>query len=243
MRYGLVSDIHSNLPALESVVVALDDLGIDQLVCLGDIVGYGPNPNECVELLRRRHCASIMGNHDEAIVDESADESFNELAREAIRWTRATLSAENKAYLASLPDSVEFDDFAVIHGAPAFRFAYIMDAAGASEAFRHVERPLTFVGHTHVAEVYFQNEADRTFHNRLPNGGKIAIEPEFRYIVNPGSVGQPRDHNPHASFAIYDRSGHFVDVRRVAYDVARVRRLIEDARLPAPLGARLEVGA
>lgn len=242
-RYGFVSDIHSNLVALKTVIAAIDEMGVDQIVCLGDIVGYGPNPNECIDLLRRRRCTAIMGNHDEAIVDPSADESFNDLARAAIEWTRHALTPENTAYLAALPDSIEFDDFAIIHGAPGYRFAYLVDAAGAAEAFRHVMRPLTFVGHTHVAEVYLQNAARRTFHERLPNGGRIAIEPEFRYIVNPGSVGQPRDYNPLASFAVYDQVKRTVDVRRVEYDIARVRRLIDEAQLPEFLGARLELGA
>jgi len=242
LRYGILSDVHSNLPALTTVLDALDEAGAEELVCLGDIVGYGPNPNECVTMLRKRRAVTVIGNHDEAASKASGDEDFNPIARLAIEWTRSALSADNVSFLASLPDTALFDDFAVVHGAPEHRFAYILDAAGARHAFQHVKKPLTFVGHSHVAEVYYQDERGRTYHDRLLHGGLIAIEPEYRYIVNPGSVGQPRDRNPQASFALYDSEARSIDVRRVTYDIASVRRRIEAAHLPSELGARLETG-
>ena len=221
---------------------ALDEAGAEELVCLGDIVGYGPDPNECVTMLRKRRAVTVIGNHDEAASKASGDEDFNPIARLAIEWTRSALSADNVSFLASLPDTALFDDFAVVHGAPEHRFAYILDAAGARHAFQHVKKPLTFVGHSHVAEVYYQDERGRTYHDRLLHGGLIAIRPEYRYIVNPGSVGQPRDRNPQASFALYDSEARSIDVRRVTYDIASVRRRIEAAHLPSELGARLETG-
>ena len=242
MRYGILSDVHSNLPALQTVIDALDEAQIDATICLGDVVGYGPNPNECVELLRERDAVIVMGNHDEAAAKPGGDENFNPLAQAAIEWTRAALSADNAAYLAGLPDTKQFDDFAIVHGAPGDRFAYILDAAGARHAFQDAKKPLTFVGHSHVAEVYYQDEDGRTFHDRLMHGGLITVDSGYRYIVNPGSVGQPRDRNPQASFALYDNGERTIDVRRVTYDIGTVQRRIEAVNLPWQLGARLATG-
>jgi predicted phosphodiesterase len=241
MRYGILSDIHSNFDALNAVINELDVLGIDKLVCLGDIVGYGPSPNECCDLLRARGCLAIAGNHDEAAVSGDAD-SFNSLARAAIAWTKDELSEANREFLAHLPRELQFDSFVAVHGAPVFHFEYILNVLDAQSAFERVSRPVTFIGHTHIAEVYFQDERGRTFHQKLSGGGKIQVTPEFRFIINPGSVGQPRDHNPQASFAYFDDVSRAIEVRRVTYDVGRVRELMETANLPLQLSERLSIG-
>jgi len=255
LRYGIVSDIHSNLDALEAVVQELDGLGMEQLVCLGDIVGYGPNPNECCELLQSRNCIAIAGNHDEAAVQSAGAERFNALAAEAIEWTREQLSKKNRAYLRGLPREHAFPSFEIVHGAPEAHFDYILGVTDARGAFERVRKPLTFIGHTHVAEVYFQERRakngeagagerarGRTFHQRLSRGGRIEVTERFRYIVNPGSVGQPRDRNPQASFAWYDEAASEIEIRRVTYDVMRVRERMESAQLPRELAERLSLG-
>ncbi|HEV2038234.1 MAG TPA: metallophosphoesterase family protein [Candidatus Eremiobacteraceae bacterium] len=242
MRYGIVSDIHSNFDALTAVLRELDGLGMDALVCLGDIVGYGPSPNECCDLLRERGCIAIAGNHDEAAVSLAEADSFNTLAREAIAWTRNELSESNREFLRSLPREFRFDSFVIVHGAPTFHFEYFLNVIDAESAFERVTAPVTFIGHTHVAEVYYQDEHQRTFHQKLSGGGRIDVAPQYRYIVNPGSVGQPRDRNPQASFAYYDDSAGLIEVRRVTYDVMKVRERMEQANLPAQLGDRLSVG-
>ena len=242
MRYGILSDIHSNFDALTAVVRELDGLGMDALVCLGDIVGYGPSPNECCDLLRARGCISIAGNHDEAAVLPGEAESFNALARTAIAWTRNELSESNREYLRSLPREHRFDSFVIVHGAPTFHFEYILNVIDAQSAFERITAPVTFIGHTHVAEVFYQDEQRRTFHQKLSGGGRIEVEPQYRYIINPGSVGQPRDRNPQASFAYFDDTAGVIEVRRVTYDVMRVRELMEQANLPSQLGDRLSVG-
>jgi predicted phosphodiesterase len=242
MRYGVLSDIHSNVDALASVLRELDGLDIDTLVCLGDIVGYGPNPNEACDVLRQRGCVAIAGNHDEAAVTTTDADSFNSLARKAIVWTRDQLSESNRQYLASLPREYRFDTFAIVHGAPGSPFDYIQTVADAEAAFERVSAPLTFVGHTHVAEVYYQDGSGRTYHQRLAAGGRIEIADGYRYIINPGSVGQPRDRNPQASFASFDDAARLVEIRRVTYDVMRVRERMQDADLPAQLGDRLAIG-
>lgn len=242
MRYGIFSDVHSNVTALQSVLAELDGANVDRLICLGDIVGYGPNPNECCAILRQRGVAAIMGNHDEAALSNEHDEWFNDNAQAAIAWTRRNLAAENRAFLAALPAELAFDSFALVHGSPARHFDYILDVGDAVRAFRATQKPITFVGHSHVAEVYFQAADGRTFHERLAHGGSVVIESGFRYIINPGSVGQPRDRNPQASYAIYDEARGAVDVRRVNYDIGAVQRLMEEAKLPGALATRLSVG-
>jgi predicted phosphodiesterase len=257
MRYGIVSDIHSNLDALDAVLRELDGLGMDQLVCLGDIVGYGPNPNECCDVLRQRGCLAIAGNHDEAATMASSVEGFNSLAAAAIAWTRTQLTPENSAFLTGLPRERDFKTFEVVHGAPDAHFDYILDLADACDAFEHVRRPITFIGHTHVAEVFFQDcsnrptdqldqagvsDSGRTYHQRLVHGGRIEITPQYRYIINPGSVGQPRDRNPQASFARFDDDANLIEIRRVTYDVMRVREKMEQASLPPRLAERLSLG-
>jgi diadenosine tetraphosphatase ApaH/serine/threonine PP2A family protein phosphatase len=243
MRYGIVSDVHSNHEALKAVIQELDEIGIDRLLCLGDIVGYGPNPNECCDLLRARECLAISGNHDEAAVSGSGANFFNSVAREALVWTQGELTAENRHYLSQLPRERQFDGFDIVHGSPAQAFDYIMDVRDAKLAFESVSKPLTFVGHSHVAEVYYQDAAGGTFQQKLAHGGRIEVLPEYRYIINVGSVGQPRDRNPQASFAFYDDGARAVEIRRVQYDIKGVQERILRARLPRQLGERLALGA
>jgi len=224
------------------VLAELDALGIDELICLGDIVGYGPSPNECCDLLRARRCVSIAGNHDEAAAKDFGIDYFSPLAREAIEWNRAALTQEHLAYLFDLPRERHFDGFDIVHGAPVHHFDYILDVIDAQAAFERTDASLTFVGHSHIAEVYYQDRSGRTYQQRLQHGGRVEISPEFRYIVNPGSVGQPRDRNPQAAYAIIDVPNRFVDVRRVTYDVRGVQERIELAHLPPQLGERLSIG-
>jgi len=242
MRYGIISDVHSNIEALKTVLAELDNLRIDSLICLGDIVGYGPNPNECCALLQARNCLSIAGNHDEAAASDTGLEYFSPLAREALEWNRAALSQEHIAQLAALPRERHFPGFEIVHGAPVYHFDYILDVIDAQAAFERTEAALTFIGHTHIAEVYYQDASRRTYQQRLPHGGRVEITPEYRYIVNPGSVGQPRDRNPQAAFAVYDAAERYVDVRRIAYDVASVQERIQSVHLPPQLGERLTIG-
>ena len=242
MRYGIISDIHSNVEALKIVLAELDALGVEKLYCLGDVVGYGPNPNECCKLLRERNAIVIAGNHDEAAISDVGADAFNPVAREAIDWTKTVLEPENRAYLASLPRQRREDGFGVVHGAPLFAFDYILDVDDARRAFEHVDVRLTFVGHTHVAEVYYQDGSGRTFQQKLPHGGRIEIVDDYRYIINPGSVGQPRDMNPQAAYGFYDPQERTVELRRVSYDIGKVQERIEDAHLPSQLAARLTVG-
>jgi diadenosine tetraphosphatase ApaH/serine/threonine PP2A family protein phosphatase len=209
---------------------------------LGDIVGYGPNPNECVERIRLRATATVLGNHDVAAIDNFGLQYFNPAAREAMRWTQRVISPESVEWLNGLGYEFRMPDFLLVHGAPVNYFEYILDKAGAARAFAATDAPLVFVGHTHIAEYYALAPDGTIAHKHLQQGGEFRLEPGTRYIVNVGSVGQPRDLNPDASFGLYDPDARTVAIVRFAYPIAQVQEKIASAHLPDALARRLLVG-
>jgi diadenosine tetraphosphatase ApaH/serine/threonine PP2A family protein phosphatase len=239
-RYAIVSDIHSNIEALDAALALIPVE--DELLCLGDIVGYGPNPNECVEKICALATATVLGNHDVAAIDNYGLAYFNPAAREAMRWTQRVLSADNTAWLNSLGYEYRLPEFLLVHGAPKNYFEYILDKAGAARAFAATDAPLTFIGHTHIAEYYALGPDGAIAHKHLQNGGEFALAPDTRYIVNVGSVGQPRDLNPRASFGFFDPAARTVSIVRFDYPIARVQEKIVSAHLPQALARRLLVG-
>ena len=240
MRYAVVSDVHSNIDSLDAVFAQLRD--DDALLCLGDIVGYGPNPNECVEKIRERATATVLGNHDVAAIDDFGLAYFNPAAREAMRWTQRVLTPENKAWLDSLGYEFRMPDFLLVHGAPVNYFEYILDKPAAARAFAATDAPIIFIGHTHIAEVYTLRPDGAIEHAHLQQGGEVQLDEGSRYLINVGSVGQPRDLNPRASFAIYDSEARTVTITRFDYPIARVQEKIASAQLPDALARRLVVG-
>ncbi len=212
------------------------------MLCLGDIVGYGPNPNECVALVRERATIAVLGNHDVAAIDDYGLEYFNPAAREAIAWTQKILTAENGAWLSSLAYEARMPEYLLVHGAPVDYFSYILDTASATEAFAATDAPLVFVGHSHIAEYYALPPNGRVTHRQVQQGGTLALEAGTRYIVNVGSVGQPRDRNPAAAFAWYDDAAGTIVWERVPYPIARVQEKIAAAHLPLALAHRLTHG-
>ena len=240
MRYAVLSDIHSNLDALEAAFALIRD--DDAVLCLGDIVGYGPNPNECVERIRLRHTATVLGNHDVAAIDDYGLAYFNPAAREAMRWTQGVLSAENRGWLDKLGYEFRMPDFLLVHGAPVNYFEYILDKAAAARAFAATDAPLIFIGHTHIAEIYALAPDGSIEHSHLQQGGTVQMRDGVRYLVNVGSIGQPRDLNPRASFGFYDTTARTISVERVEYPIAEVQAKIASAHLPDALARRLLVG-
>jgi diadenosine tetraphosphatase ApaH/serine/threonine PP2A family protein phosphatase len=208
---------------------------------LGDIVGYGPDPNECVRLVRERAQTTVMGNHDLAAIENFGLQYFNAPARVAIEWTQTVLSQESIDFLSDLAYEARTRGYLLVHGAPVRYFSYILDVAGARRAFASTDAPLIFVGHSHIAE-YYALEGDRIEHRHMQQGGELELAPGVRYIVNVGSVGQPRDLNPRASFAWYDEAGRRVAWERVDYDISAVAAKIEHEHLPPYLGERLQAG-
>ncbi|HEY5427180.1 MAG TPA: metallophosphoesterase family protein [Candidatus Tumulicola sp.] len=240
MRYAIVSDVHGNLESLQRVLAMLapDDV----LMCLGDMVGYGPNPNECVALLRERARHAVLGNHDLAALENYGTEYFNDAARSAIEWTQTVLDADSRTWLNALPYELRLPEFLLVHGAPVNYFEYILDKRTAAKAFERTDAPLVFIGHTHIAE-YWVREPDGTIgHKHMQHGGELILESDRRYIVDVGSVGQPRDLNPEASFVLYEPDRASVQWVRYDYPIAVVQEKIRAAHLPDYLANRLESG-
>lgn len=241
MRYGIFSDVHSNLDALQAVVKAYKKEAIDAYLCVGDVVGYAANPIECIDEVRRLTKVTIAGNHDRASIDLLSSNYFNPVAAGAIAWTKEHLDNKAKAFLQTLKFVYSDEDLTLVHGTLASPedFSYMVDYYSARETFSLLKTPACFIGHTHVAGLFIKAEDDTIYYRSL---GRINIEGSRRYIINVGSVGQPRDSNPHAAYGIYDTKTKVVEIKRVAYDIEVTRKKIADAGLSRFLGDRLLVG-
>jgi predicted phosphodiesterase len=241
MRYAVFSDIHSNLQALEAVLAAYASEHIDAYLCIGDIVGYGADPNECIQRVAALPAVTVAGNHDQAALGIFSSQDFNPEAQEALRWTSERLSGSSRAFLASLPLVHATPDLVMVHGsldAPE-SFRYLTAASGCAPTFERMERAVCFVGHTHVP-VVFVREPDGAV--RYQDAEVTTVMPDRRYIVNVGSVGQPRDSVPQATYCIYDTQRSTIEIRRRPYEVFTARRRIIEAGLPQFLGDRLLTG-
>ena len=247
MRYLILSDIHSNDEALAAVLARVRRKRFERVVILGDFVGYGANPNHVVDRIRRlrREKIAIRGNHDKVVCGLDAGDLFNPIALAAARWTAEKLTPRNFHYLAALPvGPVEIDDtFAICHGSPRDEDAYIFSDRDAWLNFRQYPYGVCFFGHSHIPSIFtLEPHGIRV---DVVKGERVRwkLEKNRRYLINPGSIGQPRDRNPHAAYAIYDSRERVVHFDRVAYDVERAREKIYRAGLPGMLGDRLLVGA
>jgi diadenosine tetraphosphatase ApaH/serine/threonine PP2A family protein phosphatase len=240
MRYAVVSDVHGNLESLERVLARIS--AQDALVSLGDVVGYGPNPNECVAALRDRCRYAVLGNHDLAAAENFGVENFNSAARTAIGWTQSVLDPTSREWLNSLPYELRLPEFLLVHGAPVDYFEYILDKSAAARAFERTDARIVFVGHTHIAEYWMQGPDGKIAHRHMQRGGELQLEAEARYIIDVGSVGQPRDLNPSACFTFYDAAAQRVEWVRYEYPIEEVQEKMRAAGLPAYLVERLSVG-
>ena len=250
MKILVLSDVHGNRFGLEAVLEY--GASCDQILCLGDIVGYGAHPNECCEMLRAREAICLSGNHDAAVLGEISTEWFNDIAATAVSWTRAQMTPENLDWLGTLPPGIDFPqwDFQAVHASLRSPWEeYITDDQIALGSFREMARPLLFFGHTHQA-VCATLTADRAswrdyvsveWHD-LPAGALIELDERELAMINPGSCGQPRDGVPLAKAAIYDVEAQSVDIFATPYDVQAARAAIIEAGLPARLGDRLLQG-
>jgi predicted phosphodiesterase len=241
MKILVLSDIHGNLSALNAV---LEDTGdVDAVWCLGDIVGYGPDPNECVSTIREiPNCTCLQGNHDRAAVGLIDTTTFNPEAQTALHWTKNVLASENRAFLLENPNRLEKRDVTLAHGSPRQPvWEYIMDVYTASVNFEYFDTDYCFVGHTHLPALFTMEE-----HKRFAKGEVPPIDQEIqipaRSILNPGSVGQPRDEDPRASYAVYDPEQHIWLQHRISYPVQEVQDRMRVAGLPDVHIQRLEMG-
>jgi predicted phosphodiesterase len=240
MRILVISDIHANLTAFEAVLEDADGEW-DALWCLGDVIGYGPDPNECTELLRSHDPLSLTGNHDWAVLGKLDANAFNHEARSALLWTREVLSQEARDYLEPLPPSTVEEPFTLAHGSPRQPiWEYILDEMTAQVNFGYLETPFCFVGHTHTPVVYEQTSRGVRAHR--PRYGEPLSLPDHRYIINPGSVGQPRDSDPRAAYGLLDTEAMTWEHRRTEYHIEATQQRMEEHGLPYRLIARLELG-
>ncbi|HMF27295.1 MAG TPA: metallophosphoesterase family protein [Candidatus Cybelea sp.] len=240
MRYVIVSDVHANIESLQRVLSSIGSE--DTLISLGDVVGYGPNPNECVAALSERATHAVLGNHDLAAVENFGVENFNSAARAAIAWTQGVLDDTTKRWLNALPYELRLPDFLLVHGAPVDYFEYILDKAAAARAFERTDAGIVFVGHTHIAEYWDRDAEGNIGHRHMQQGGELELEADKRYIIDVGSVGQPRDLNPLACYVEYDSEARRVRWIRYEYPIAEVQRKMRAAGLPAYLANRLSAG-
>lgn len=241
MLVAVVSDIHSNLAAFEAVLADLPT--VDEVWCLGDTVGYGPAPNECVELLLQQKQISIAGNHDLACVGLVDIAYFNHEAQIASLWTGKRLKDTNKEVIRRLPRELTVGDFTLAHGSPREPiWEYILSPSEAMANFAHFSTPYCLVGHTHRPAVFWGPAEDQPAGYSTPEPDEEVQLAGRRMIINPGSVGQPRDGDPRASYALLDTQAQVVRFRRVEYDIAATQARMQQEGLPYTLWARLSVG-
>jgi predicted phosphodiesterase len=243
MRYLIISDVHANQAALSAVLA--DAGSFDLIWCLGDLVGYGPDPNECIEQLRDFPHFSLAGNHDWAALGKLDITSFNSDARMASVWTQSELSPPSSEYLDALPTHATKDQFTLAHASPRQPvWEYVLDPLIAQRNFAYFDTPYCLVGHTHIPVVFYQLDDNpgscKTF--LAPNREPMSLDVEGMLIINPGSVGQPRDGNPDASYAILDTEFMTWEQRRVPYAIEITQERMRAHKLPRRLIERLEYG-
>ena len=239
MKYGVLGDIHGNLEALEAVLEEMDKAGVEKYVSVGDLVGYGANPIEVIDKVRKLGSLVVAGNHDFAAVDKLNIDFFNTYARESAIWTRNILSEAYKNFIRGLKLVEYCDNFTVVHStlySPEL-FEYIQTSYDAHLSFEQQSTPVTFVGHSHVPVNFFKKR-NVSFNMET----EVKIDEGSKSMINVGSIGQPRDENPDAVCCVYDTDEMVVRISRVRYDVEKTAKKIVDAGLPEILAERLKYG-
>lgn len=239
MKYGILGDIHSNLEALEAVLEELEKEGVQRLISVGDVVGYGANPLECLELLEKKGAIIVAGNHDLAIAGQLSLEYFNNYAKASCIWTRQVLNAQWLERLAKLPMKMDVEDFTVVHSTlyNPEQFDYIQTSYDAHLSFMCQTSKLCFIGHSHIPIVFYKNKTVTSDFSTSIN--KLSAE---KILVNVGAIGQPRDDNPDAVCTIYDSDTGIVTLKRIRYPVEKACQKILRAGLPRVLSERLKYG-
>ncbi|MEO7168238.1 MAG: metallophosphoesterase family protein [Spartobacteria bacterium] len=239
MRFAILSDIHANLEALEAVLADARAQACTHFVCLGDVVGYNANPSECVKMIQDLECPVVKGNHDEQASILASTEGFNELAEEAIGWTREHLSADDKTWLADLRLTRQVRDFTIVHATldTPGQWGYVFNDLDAIASFTYQHTTLCFFGHTHWPTAFVREDNVRRI-----AVGQIVLAAGKKYFINPGSIGQPRDRDWRAAYCIFHTDRLVVEQRRVKYDLETAQKKIRAAGLPDRLADRLALG-
>lgn len=241
MQIAIISDIHSNLEALQKTVELIQNMNVDTVVCLGDIVGYGANPSECLKIITDLTVHIVKGNHDEAAADLTYTKNFTPYAKNAAVWTNSMLSEGDKNMLSDLPLSIEIEGITFVHASPhePLEWKYVTSDEEAFLNFDHMNTDICFAGHSHVAKIYTN---DYESFNILKNVPSLKLIKGIKYIINPGSVGQPRDLDWRLSFGLLDTTSMVFEFVRSEYDVKTASRKIMDAKLPRYLAERILIG-
>jgi predicted phosphodiesterase len=239
MLYGVFSDIHSNLEALETVLLFFRERKVERFVCAGDVVGYGPNPNECVDRVRALSPLDIVvGNHDLAACGLKEFSRFNEYAKKALTWTNQVLNQDNQIFLSELPRNLTKEDFSLVHGSPRDPInEYLMNFSQYQENLPHLKSVVTFTGHTHIPFV-IGPDVTRILPEKVP----FILNGDNKYVINAGSVGQPRDSDPRSACGIYDTGNSSFQLFRLAYDIDKTQEKMRKLRLPGFSIERLSWG-
>lgn len=241
MRYAFISDIHSNIEAFDAVLADIEKEKPDRILFLGDIVGYGPSPNECIDRLLQVADFSLGGNHDWAVVGKTPDDYFNPFAKEAVDWTGKVLREDNREFLLRTKASDIIDGFQVAHSTPynPEEWRYIMSQKEALENYSSIRGQLCFIGHSHQPLIIEYQDSSNV---RVHRDKVFQFVPENKYIINIGSVGQPRDANVNSCWVLFDSNENRVEYHRVPYDIAAVQKKMENVGLPRYLIDRLALG-
>ncbi len=237
---AILSDIHGNLPALTAVLEDIGKLGIKECVCLGDIVGYGAQPTECIELLQSRNfCAILRGNHDAYAATDEEPQNVSAETLNVTHWTRSMLTPEQRVWLGALTLTWQGRDYEAVHASlhQPEQWGYVLEPAAAAQHFAHQSKPLCFIGHSHQPKMFVEGE-DRA----LDITSLESVRPDRKQVVNVGSVGQPRDKDQRACYVVYRRAEKDVWWRRIPYDIAAAQNAILDAGLPGKHAHRLSLG-
>ncbi len=239
MKYAIIADIHANLEAFQVVLDDIKEQQCTHVACLGDVVGYGANPKECLDIVRAMNIPCVKGNHDEMCSVEEEMEGFNPHAAEAVLWTRQQLTEDDKKWLRDLRYIRMVANFTIVHATLDMpgRWQYVFDKLAAAASFTYQNTGVCFFGHTHVPVAFIRDSVVR--------GGtysKFKVEPGRKYFVNVGSIGQPRDNNPKAAYVVYDMDESTIELRRLDYDIATAQSKILAAGLPPRLAERLAFG-
>ncbi len=239
MKFAIIADIHSNLEAFQVVLEDIKQQNCTHHACLGDVVGYGANPKECLDIVKAMNIPVVKGNHDDYCSTDQALDGFNPAAAEAVNWTRKQLSEEDRQWLRDLKFVRMVTSFTIVHATldGPQRWGYVFDKLAAAASFTYQNTAVCFFGHTHVPVAFIRDAVVR--------GGtysKFKTEPGKKYFVNVGAVGQPRDNNPKAAYVVYDTVEGTIELRRLDYDIPTAQKKILDAGLPSRLAERLALG-
>lgn len=243
MKYAVFSDIHANLESFEAVLRDIKKQKVDGYVFVGDIIGYGADPNACMDMLRslidKQGCLFVAGNHDYAVCDLTRSDHYNIYARLAIDWTKEHLNKEHVRFLQKMPLIQKTDDFTAVHASldDPQEWKYVLDIDDADQTFKRMETKVCFIGHSHRPVIFTSNDIVDWFIDE-----EVVTNNHTRYVVNIGSVGQPRDGDPRSAYAVYDTESGVIHIRRVPYDIEKAQEKIIAAGLPHILAERLSLG-